>query len=237
MSAQLPQPEAPATDASPPPDHGTRGLRWAAAVALLGVVLIYNSLNPGSSDSALGAPAPLSSVTQVPPSAQAAASARADLGLHLPRSVPTHISIPAIGVSAPFTPLSVGEDNQLQAPPENNKNLAGYYADGPMPGELGSAIVAGHVDTKTGPAVFFLLSLLKPGSTAVITRADGSTATFAIDSVETFAKDNFPDQRVYGDTPDAELRIITCGGTFDRAKQDYKANTVVFAHLASIKQN
>ncbi len=135
-------------------------------------------------------------------------------------------------MNAPFTPLSMDATGVLQPPPADNRNLAGWYRGGPTPGEIGSAIVAGHVDTKTGPAVFLLLSFLKKGDTARITRADGTTATFTVDDVETFSKGAFPDQRVYGDTPDAELRIITCGGAFDRKTRDYQANVVVFAHLS-----
>jgi sortase (surface protein transpeptidase) len=218
-----------------------RGLRWAAGAALLGALLVYNSLNPSSSESALGAPAaPAPAKPQAQASAaasaQAAATARAEQGPVLPPSLPVRLSIPTIGVNAPFVPLTLGSDGRLQPPPEDDSNLAGYYADGPMPGQRGSAIVAGHVDTRTGPAVFLLLSLLKPGATADITRADGVVATFKVDSVQTFSKNAFPDQQVYGDTPDAELRIITCGGTFDHAKQDYKDNVVVFAHLDSSRQ-
>jgi sortase (surface protein transpeptidase) len=240
MPVQPPQPGASPADAAPGRDPRTRVLRWAAGAALLGGLLVYNSIHPTSSQSAIGAPAapvPTSMAPSAQASASAAASQRAAQGLALPRAEPTRLSIPSIGVDAPFTPLLLGSDGRLQPPPEDNANMAGYYANGPMPGERGNAIVAGHVDTKTGPAVFLLLSLLKPGATADITRADGTTATFRVDSVETFAKNDFPDQRVYGDTPDAELRIITCGGTFDHAEQDYKDNVVVFAHLESSRQD
>lgn len=218
-------------------DPGSRVLRWASAAALIGVFLIYNSLHAGSPQPAVGAsaPSPVSGTAAASAAAKAAAAAtaRAASGPVLPPSVPTHLSIPAIGVSAPFTPLSLGADGVLQPPPENDTNLAGYYAAGPMPGERGAAIIAGHVDTRTGPAVFLMLSLLKPKDTVSVTRADGTTAVFTIDSVENFSRKDFPDERVYGDTPDAELRVITCGGTFDHAKQEYEANTVVFAHLTS----
>jgi sortase (surface protein transpeptidase) len=149
------------------------------------------------------------------------------------RSDPTKLTIRSIGVNAPFTPLSMDATGVLQPPPETNDNLAGWYKDGPTPGELGNAIVAGHVDTKTGPAVFFLLAYLRKGDPVVINRADGTVATFKVDYVQTFSKGAFPDQQVYGNTPDAELRIITCGGTYDHKKKDYESNVVVFAHLAS----
>jgi hypothetical protein len=214
-----------------------RVLRWATAAVLLGGFLTYNSLTHAQGDPALGtgvlsaqpAPAPANQrpSTTPPPSG----------GPAMNRSEPTRLSIPVIGVNAPFTKLSIGSDGRLQPPPENDVNLAGWYGDGPTPGERGSAIVAGHVDTKTGPAVFYLLSVLKAGQGVAITRADTSVAHFTIDSVEVFAKNDFPDQRVYGDTPDAELRIITCGGTFDHKKQDYKDNVVVFAHLDAARRS
>lgn len=219
------------------PDPGARSsrvLRWAVASALLGALLIYNS--------ATGAGTALPAPTAPQPGAAASGAAPGTTSSGpavpaLPHSEPTRLSIPDIGVNAPFVPLTLDAAGKLNAPPENNNNLVGWYADGPTPGEPGNAIVAGHVDTTTGPAVFLLLSLLKPGSTAEITRADRTVVTFRVDSVETFAKDKFPDQRVYGDTPDPQLRIITCGGSYDHAKKDYRDNVVVFAHLESSRQS
>ncbi|MDH6114764.1 hypothetical protein P3T36_001115 [Kitasatospora sp. MAP12-15] len=148
-------------------------------------------------------------------------------------SPPTRLSIPRIGVDAPFTNLDLDGSGALNAPPVDNKNLVGWYQGGASPGEAGAAIVVGHVDTRTGPAVFLMLRTLKPGDTVDVTRADGVTAKFSVDSVQAFAKDHFPDQQVYGDTTDAQLRLITCGGTYDKAKKDYLDNVVVFAHLTS----
>jgi sortase (surface protein transpeptidase) len=238
MAVQHPHTGEPAPDSAPVRDSGSRVLRWAAAAAILGTLLVYNSLNPSGPDTASGVPAPPPAAAA--PSTSGAASAGAPSAADsavtpLTRSVPTRLSIPSIGVDAAFVPLSLDADGTLTPPPMSTPNVVGYYADGPTPGERGAAIVAGHVDTKTGPAVFLLLSLVKPGATASVTRADGSTATFKVDSVQTYSKSSFPDQKVYGDTPDAQLRIITCGGTFDRAKQDYKDNVVVFAHLVSSK--
>jgi hypothetical protein len=219
--------------ASPP-----RALRWAAAAALLGALLIYNSA--AGRGSALPEPPPVAAAPSAPdpgtPADAAGPPPSGPMAPALSRSEPTRLSIPAIGVNAPFMKLHLDASGKLGVPPENNTNLVGWYADGPTPGERGNAIVAGHVDTTTGPAVFLFLSLLKPGGTADITRADGTVATFRVDSVETFSKDSFPDRRVYGDTKDAELRLITCGGTYDRGKRDYRSNVVVFAHLESSRR-
>ena len=151
----------------------------------------------------------------------------------LPRSAPKRLSIPQIGVDAPFTTLSIGASGRLDAPPANNSNLVGWFVGGVSPGERGAAIVAGHVDTKTGPAVFLQLSKLKAGSKVAITREDGMVASFVVDSVESFSKARFPNQRVYADTPSPQLRLITCGGSYDRKKKDYTENVVAFAHLDS----
>ncbi|SEN62349.1 class F sortase [Actinacidiphila rubida] len=234
MAVQHPPTGGPAPDPAPARDSGSRVLRWAAAAALLGTLLVYNSLNPSSSDTANGVPVPPVSTGSAATSA-GAPSAPGSTEPGMSPSVPTKLSIPSIGVDAPFVPLTLGSDGTLTPPPMSTPNVVGYYAGGPTPGEKGDAIVAGHVDTKTGPAVFLLLSLVKPGATVSVSRADSSTATFKVDSVQTFSKSSFPDQKVYGDTQDPELRIITCGGTFDRTKQDYQDNVVVFAHLVSSK--
>ncbi|WP_245244810.1 class F sortase, partial [Streptomyces palmae] len=151
----------------------------------------------------------------------------------LPRSYPVRLKIPSIKVNAPFTELTLDKSGRLQAPPPNDKNLVGWFRDGASPGERGNAIVAGHVDTKTGPAVFYPLSALKTKSKVVVERADGVRATFVVDEVSVFSKKKFPNKRVYGETYDPQLRLITCGGSYDRKVKDYTANVVVFAHLDS----
>ena len=234
MAQQYPSRTTHPADGAVGGDARSRVLRWAAGAALLGALLMYNSVDsagsvPPNTTAGVQAAAPdMQPGVTPPPHSDAVA---------LPAAQPTRLTIGAIGVNAPFTPLTLDPaSGTLNPPPEDNNNLAGWYADGPTPGERGNAIVAGHVDTRTGPAVFFLLGLLKPGSTADITRVDGTVATFKVDSVQTFSKDAFPDQRVYGDTPDAELRIITCGGAYDHKKKDYTANVVVFAHLQSSRK-
>ncbi|MCK7627413.1 class F sortase [Streptomyces sp. RS10V-4] len=230
MTAQ--QPPQPNPDPDPPTAAAAarpagRGLIWAAGAFLLGAFLVYNSVDTSADASPQSRPA-------VAASAPHRAGARiADLAL--PRSAPKRLTIPEIAVDAPFTQLTLGPTGQLNPPPAADTNLVGWFKDGAAPGERGAAIVAGHVDTKTGPAVFLQLETLKPGSTVEITREDGLVATFKIDSVETFSKANFPNDRVYADTPDAQLRLITCGGAYDRKAKDYVANVVAFAHLVSSK--
>ncbi|MFE7747940.1 class F sortase [Streptomyces sp. NPDC057428] len=212
-----------------------RSLLWPVVAVGLGFLLVYNSFDA----SAGVTPAP--AVVSLPaPSASAAASPAPSgspslLPSGLPRSEPERISIKSIAVDAPFTPLSIGSSGRLDPPPANDANLAGWFKDGATPGEPGTSVVAGHVDTKTGPAVFLLLSTLKAGNTVDITREDGVVATFEVDSVETFSKTDFPNNRVYADKGTAQLRLITCGGDYDKKAKDYEDNVVVFAHLASVK--
>ncbi|KOG41966.1 class F sortase [Streptomyces decoyicus] len=207
-----------------------RGLLWSAGAFLLGSLLVYNSVDTSADPKPQSHSAVASSATP----RSSASPAFPDLAL--PRSAPKRVRIPEIAVDAPFTQLTIGPTGQLDAPPAGDKNLVGWFKDGAAPGERGSAIIAGHVDTKTGPAVFLQLESLKPGSTINITREDGVIATFKVDSVETFNKARFPSDRVYADAPTAQLRVITCGGAYDRKVKDYVDNIVVFAHLASFRQ-
>ncbi|MFJ3503715.1 class F sortase [Streptomyces sp. NPDC090135] len=153
----------------------------------------------------------------------------------LPRSRPTAVAVPAITIEAPVTDLHLDRKGQLAAPPVDNPSIVGWYAKGPTPGERGTAVVVGHRDTLTGPAVFLNLGVLNPGNTVRVARADGKVAVFTVDRIKTYAKDDFPDEEVYGATGRPELRLLTCGGAFDR-KTGYEANIVVFAHLTDIAQ-
>ncbi|MEU0372167.1 class F sortase [Streptomyces sp. NPDC006283] len=203
-----------------------RSLLWPAAAVGMGILLIYNAVDPVT-DGKSAAPPALSA-----PSSTATAPPEV-LRAGLPRSEPTRLKIAHISVDAPFTPLSIGASGRLDPPPPDDTNLVGWWREGVTPGEKGTAIVAGHVDTKTGPAVFAQLSELKRGMRVDLVRKDGSVATFEVDEVDNFSKSDFPDDRVYADTPDPQLRLITCGGEYDKKAKDYKENVVVFAHLAS----
>ncbi len=232
VAPQPPQPQ------SQPASRTVRHALLAPAVAVgLGVLLIHNSLEsptdtkPQSRPAAVAPAVPRATPTGARTTATATANPTA--GKALPRSVPQKLSIPEIAVEAPFTGLSIGASGQLNAPPADDVNLVGWFQGGASPGERGSSIVVGHVDTKTGPAVFSGLQTLKPGSMVRITRADGIVASFKVDSIDTFSKADFPNDRVYADNASPELRLITCGGTYDQNAQDYKDNVVVFAHLDS----
>lgn len=207
------------------------GLLWSAVAALVLVVAL-----PGGHDEApdgRGAPYAASGKESPAPRASKSSSPAArPVGKHLPRSRPVRLLIPKISVDAPFTDLAIGSNGQLEPPPAHNTNLVGWYAKGASPGETGTSIIAGHVDTTTSAAVFANLSELEQGDRFQVVRGDGRKASFVVDSAETFDKDDFPSDRVYGDTPRAQVRLITCAGDYDRKVKDYTANLVVFAHLA-----
>ncbi|MDX3453262.1 class F sortase [Streptomyces sp. ME02-8801-2C] len=148
----------------------------------------------------------------------------------LPPSPPLRIRIPAIGVNAPLMGLGLTATGSLEVPPLEREDLAGWYEAGTVPGETGTAIVAGHVDNADGPSVFYRLGALEKGGTVEVERLDGTTARFVVDAVEVYDRDHFPDEKVYGAASRPELRVITCGGSYT-PETGYEGNVVVFAHL------
>ncbi|MEU0391813.1 class F sortase [Streptomyces sp. NPDC006208] len=147
-----------------------------------------------------------------------------------PVSDPARMRIRAIGVNASMVKLALNSSGALEPPPAAKAGVAGWYSKGPVPGESGTAVVTGHVDSPTGRAVFFLLGVLPKRSTIEITRRDGHTSVFSVDAVEMYQKNKFPDQKVYGSSAKPQLRIITCGGGYTKAT-GYRGNVVVYASL------
>ncbi len=161
----------------------------------------------------------------------AAAPASAAAPVRNPASRPVRLAVPAIKVNAPVTPVGQAKDGSVDVPPLTEHDQTGWYDRGAVPGDPGRAIIVGHVDTKSGPAVFYRLRSLKPGARIQVTRADRSVVTFKVDSVEYFDKSNLPAARVYGDSGPAELRLITCGGEWVGGRTGYQDNVIVFASL------
>ena len=149
-----------------------------------------------------------------------------------PHYSPLRIQIPAIGASAPIDPLGLNRDGTLAVPTDFAR--AGYYTGRPVPGATGPAIVVAHVDSRSGPAVFKRLRDLEPGDEVVVTRSDRSEVVFVVDRVESHPKNRFPTRAVYDPTPGATLRLITCGGSFDRKAGHYRDNVIAFAHYKSL---
>jgi sortase (surface protein transpeptidase) len=165
------------------------------------------------------------------PSAPAATSAPATSAAVLARGSPSpvHLGIPAIGVSAAVVRLGLKPDGTLEVPGDFDDT--GWFTGGPAPGETGPAVIAGHIDSRSGPAVFYRLRELRPGDEIAVARTDGSSVRFAVDGVAQYPKRAFPTEAVFGPSPDPILRLITCGGTFDRSRGSYRDNVVVTARL------
>jgi sortase (surface protein transpeptidase) len=143
-----------------------------------------------------------------------------------PGAAPTRVRIPAIGVDSPLERLRLDAGGALTPPADFAE--AGWYADGTVPGDVGPAVIAGHIDSTRGPAVFFRLDRLHAGDLVEVARG-GDWLAFRVVAVDRYPKRAFPTAAVYGPTPDPQLRLITCGGAFDRSRRSYVDNTVVFA--------
>jgi sortase (surface protein transpeptidase) len=196
--------------------------RWAA-LALL--VLALAACGEASSPRP-AAPAPVPT-----PSAHRPTSTTVTTALARGAAPPVRIRIPAIGVSAAVVRLGLNRDGTLQVP--EDFGVTGWFTGGPAPGETGPAVIAGHIDSRRGPAVFYRLHALRPGDRVAVERADGTTVQFAVEGSAQYPKRAFPTEAVFGPSPDPLLRLITCGGAFDRSTRHYRDNVVVTARLAS----
>ncbi|MFD2690405.1 class F sortase [Streptomyces phyllanthi] len=159
---------------------------------------------------------------ELPPSAEPLADAR-----------PRRIDIPSMGVQASVVASGLDEQGAIDPPPLSGAGAVGWYAAGTRPGAAGAALFVGHVDTESRPAVFYRLSAVRIGETVRVVRDDGTVAEFTVDDVRVMDRDRFDARQAYGVRRPgrAELRLITCGGTFDRASRTYTANVIVSAYL------
>ena len=220
-----------------PQQPGDRERRRKAV--LPGAVLLVAGLLLGASAVELLRSSP--SESRVPPSA--AVDAAVPVGrILLPKPIrrrghrrpaprPVRIQIPAVGIHAHVIRLGLNPDHTLQVP--RNFAETGWWAGGTAPGDPGPAVIAGHVDSYTGPAVYFRLKDLRRGDQIRIVRANHSVVRYTVQGLRSYSKARFPTKRVYGRTRQPTLRLITCSGTFDRSTGHYLDNTVVFANLAA----
>lgn len=212
-----------------PSPSSTPSAKFLAYALLAGMVLVLTALR--------GELPPQPSTAQsfsssVPPGPSSTASTRYPSVPPLPPSAPVRLRIPAIGVDAPMTELSLDDTGALRPPSADMPGYAGWYGAGTPPGSAGTAVTAGHVDTPQGPGVFHRLGTLAKGHTIEIIRSDRRTAVFTVDAVELYDKKAFPDEKVYGSSHRPELRVITCGGPYDQ-ETGYQGNVVVFATLTA----
>ena len=147
------------------------------------------------------------------------------------RSLPVHLTIPTLGISAPLSELGLNKDGTVSVP--TDFAVPGWYKYGPTPGQRGSAVILGHVDSYKGPAVFFYLSRLHPGDPITVNLADHAVVHFKVIGIREYSKSNFPDKIVYGMRPYSALQLVTCGGVFDRATGHYESNIVVYTTMTS----
>lgn len=233
----------------PRPAHRRNAILAAVAVVLaaIGVTFLVVGLRaqkhaPQPPASAAGTYADSAPATGTPSGTSAPASTPTSplagvlepQGLVLAKSTPTHLSIPAIGVSSSLIRLGLNPDHTVQVPPLGADSKAGWYRYSPAPGQLGPAILLGHIDSAAyGPGVFYKLGALRKGDTVSVRRADNQIAVFRVDAVAEYPKNRFPTLTVYGNTDRAALRLITCGGKFDFSAHSYEDNIVAFATLVS----
>ncbi len=210
---------------STPTAHRPR--RWAVAAALLPLLLLPaacgGSAEPAAGDVAVPPPA------STPPTSTPAATTAAVPGLDV--ATPARVRVARLKIDASLQPLDLGKGGEL-VPPDYGR--AGWYEAGPEPGEIGRAVIAGHVDSKTGPDVFAALKGARPGDRIRVILRDRSVVTFVVQSVEVHPRNRFPTARVYGSNgKQAELRLVTCTGKYDRARGGYQDNVVVFARAVT----
>ncbi|WP_372351479.1 class F sortase [Streptomyces sp. KL116D] len=179
-----------------------------------------------------------------PTTGDAAAVGR-PLGVELPAAhkpvkaaKPQRIDVSALSIQAPVVARGLDGGGAIDPPPYDQAGVVGWYGQGAQPGEKGTSLFVGHVDTETRPAVFYHLSEAKPGDSVRVVRDDGSVAEFTVDDVQVFSREAFDPHEAYGPhhSDRAELRLITCGGTFDKASRTYTANVVVSAYLSGISE-
>lgn len=207
---------------------GNRLLMGAAlALAVAGVAEL------GRSGTASGPPRPAANVVgSLPKTAPRPTASGAPAVLAY--SVPTHVDIPAVDLHAAVIKVDLNEDQSLGTPPLDDAKVAGWYDRSPTPGEDGSAILDAHVDSalmRDYRGAFYNLGLVKPGMEVDATRADGTVALFRVDEIQVAAKSAFPTAKVYAATAYPALRLITCGGDYDKQSHEYLGNTIVYAHL------
>jgi Sortase domain len=150
----------------------------------------------------------------------------------VPRSGPEKLEIPALGVNIVVGRLGLQPDGEVEVPA--TIHTVGWFVDGVTPGQIGSAVILGHVDSYLGPGIFFELKTLKANDIIIVTLADGTVTRFRVSKVVQFAKTDFPDHLVFGSHGTRSLQLVTCGGPFDPSTGHYLANIVVFSHLVSV---
>ncbi|GAA5159230.1 class F sortase [Pseudonocardia eucalypti] len=201
--------------------HWSRAAVVAVGAALVLAVAGCSEAEPGPNDGPMLSSPTITGgpVTAIPP---------------LDPSAPTEVRIDKIGASSSLVALGLNPDRTAAVPPVSEPKQASWYKFSSTPGAKGPSVILGHINGGGTPGIFSRLHELKPGDQVSVKRADGKTAVFTITKLEQFPKGNFPTQLVYGDTPDAQVRLITCGGAFNRAAKSYIDNIIASGTLTSV---
>src|SRR5680860_28369 len=213
---------------SPGNSKGSSRPWWAAAVVLLLIGAGFLAVGIAASGEPLAGPA---AAPQVPPSTDENTTPSTTPPAVVARSAPVALRIPAIDVSASLSTLGLNPDKTVQVPTKFQQ--PGWYRLGPTPGQVGSAVILGHVDDKKGPAVFYRLKSLRAGDKVDVSLANGVIAHFVVKTVETYPKKAFPAQQVYASHGYSALQLVTCGGQFDARAGSYLSNIVAYTTLVS----
>jgi len=221
-------------EAAPP--RGRAAARWCGTLAglLLAAAVAVSQLS-GCAARSTDASATTQS-QQLPVQAAPASPSRGASPRPLARSVPEQLEIPAIGVNTPVIPVGLGPDGTVGVPPIEANAPAGWYQYSPTPGQVGPAVILGHVTVgQYGDGVFLHLARLVAGNQVVLVLKDGQSAVFTVDSVQTVSKAHFPTSEVYGSVDRPELRLITCAGPRGSDGSGYPDNTIVYASLTATR--
>lgn len=172
-------------------------------------------------------PPPAADARAVPGSGSVPGPTAAAVAASEPSLRPVRVVVPSVGIDSPLVNLGIAADGSIEVPTDYQR--AGWLNRSPPPGQRGPAVIAGHIDSRAGPGVFFRLSKLRTGDRVMVTRADGRVVSFSVDGVGRYPKNAFPTDAVYGPVPGPALRLITCGGSFDRRSRQYHDNVIVYA--------
>jgi hypothetical protein len=196
------------------------------AVVALATLGLLTAAQPPPASSVSGSPTAPPVAGPAPLVAESFRSARGYQAV----AVPVRLRIPALRVDSRLQPLGLQADGSIAVPA--SPHVAGWYRDGPRPGQAGPAVILGHVDSRSGPGIFAGLAGLRGGAVVRVDRADGSSVAFRVTGISRVPKDAFPTDLVYAPTLDPALRLVTCGGGFDRARGSYRDNVIAFADRA-----
>jgi sortase (surface protein transpeptidase) len=205
--------------------RGWRVLAGTLAVGAAACLVMWGAASDRASTAA--PPADSGRVTSAPPATAPVPAAAPTSAVAAPPTRPVTLTIPALGVRTHLIRLGQHEDGTVEVPADPDR--AGWFRLGPTPGEAGSSVILGHVDSTSGPAVFYRLKELRPGDRVAVRLDDGTTVWFRVHSVATYANADFPARKVYGKQGRSQLNLVTCGGAYDAARGGYQANVVVNA--------